>query len=391
MKRKVVSIALAMGMVLAMTACGSQNNETTAGETNAGETTPAISITDLEEYTASDYVSLEDYIGVEVQVADKVVTDDEFAEALQMFMESFGVDQQITDRVTAEGDTIVFDYSGAIDGVVFEGGTATEQTTTLGQGGWIEGFEEGLIGKNCGEEFVVDAYFPEDYGNAELNGKTAQFTMKIHYIVGDLIVPELTDDFVEGLENYTVGTVDEFKTVYREELSEQKATYMDEAAMSEMWNALVEKAEFTGYPENYVEAYTQDMLNSYTYMATMYGMTLENFANMYGMTLEDFEAMIEETATQQVESEVLFHYLADKEGIEVTEDDYMAVVQDYMEYYGYTDMTEFVNAYGVDVVEKQGYADALQRKVMEFCYENAVKVAAPVEETSEETTPAVVG
>ena len=392
MMRKWLAIVLAMSMMMSMAGCGSQNDETTAAQAGEEETTAGVSILDLPEYVASDYVELESYVGVEVEVPNKTVTDDEFAEAIQMLLEEYGEYEQITDRVTAEGDTIVFDYSGAIDGVVFDGGTATYQETTLGEGGWIDGFEEGLIGAAIGEEFVVDTYFPDPYeNNPDLAGKTAQFTMKIHYIVGDMIVPELTDDFVQGLEGYTVSTVDEFKSVYYEELSEQKAAYMDETAMNEVFTTLLAEAEFTSYPKDYVETYTQDMLNSYESMALMYGMTLEDFASMYGMTLEDFQAEIQYMAEEQVKVEVLYQYIAEKEGIEVTEDEYMAMVQEYMEYYGYTDMTSFVNDYGVEAVEQQGYADALLEKVLKFCYENAVKTEAPLETEAEETTAPAEG
>ena len=382
MKQKWLAIALAMSVIMSMAGCGSQNTETTTAETTAAqeETTAALTIMDLPEYNAADYVKLENYTGVEVEVQNKTVTSAEFAEAIQMLLEEYGEYEQIIDRVTAEGDTIVYDYSGAIDGEVFSGGTATYQTHTLGDGGFIDGFEEGLIGAEIGKEFVVDCQFPDPYtNNSDLAGKTAQFTMYIHYIQGEFIVPELTDEFVQGLEEYTVSTVDEFKSAYYEDLSEQKATYMDETAMSEVFYTLLEQAEFTGFPENYVETYTQDMINSYSYTASMYGITLEDFASMYGMTLDEFEAEIQAMAEEQIKIEMLYQYIAEKEGIEVTEDEYLAVVQEYMDYYGYTDMTSFVNAYGVENVEKQGYADALLEKVMKYCYDNAVKTELPPE------------
>ncbi len=392
MKRKWLAIALAMSVMMSMAGCGSQNTETTAADTKEEETTTGMTVMDLPEYVASDYVNLEGYTGVEVTVGNKTVTDDEFEEAIQMLLEEYGEYEQITDRVTAEGDTIIFDYSGAIDGEVFGGGTATEQEHTLGDGGFIDGFEEGLIGATIGEEFVVDCQFPDPYpNNPDLAGKVAQFTMKIRYIQGEFIVPELTDDFVKGLEDFTVSTVDEFKDVYYKELSEQKATYMEETAMNEVFSILLEKADFTGFPKDYVETYTMDMLNSYAYSASIYGMTLEDFAGMYGMTLEDFEAEVQTMAEQQIKVEILYQYIAEKEGIEVTEDEYMAVVQGYMEYYGYTDMTSFVNDYGVENVEKQGYADALLEKVLQFCYDNAVKTEAPLETEAEETTAPAVG
>lgn len=388
MKRKWLAIALAMSVIMSMAGCGSQNNETTAAETTQEETTAGLTVMDLPEYVASDYVKLDQYTGVEVEVPNKTVTDDEFEQAIQDLLNSYGEYEKITDRVTAEGDTIVYDYSGAVDGVVFDSGTAKDQVLTLGEGNFVDGFEEGLIGAEIGKEFVVDAHFPENYGNEQLNGKTAQFTMYIHYIQGEFIVPEFTDDFVKSLEDYTVSTVDEFKDVYYKELSQQKAAYMDDVAMNEVFTTLLAQAEFSGYPESYVEIYNQDMMNSYTTTAAMYGMSLEQFASMYGMTLEEFEAEVLHMAEEQVKIEVLYQYIAEKEGIEVTEDEYLAVVQGYMDYYGYTDMTSFVNDYGVEVVEKQGYADALLEKVLEFCYENAVKTEAPAP-TEETTAPAV--
>lgn len=392
MKRKWLAIALAMSMAMSMAACGSQNTETTEAETKEEETTAGLTIMDLPAYVASDYVKLDQYTGVEVEVPNKTVSDDEFAEAIQMLLEEYGEYEQITDRVTAEGDTIIYDYSGAVDGVVFGGGTATDQEHTLGNGGFIDGFEEGLIGAEVGKEFVVDCQFPNPYpNNPDLAGKVAQFTMKIHYIVGDLIVPELTDDFVKGLKDYTVSTVDEFKDVYYKELSQQKADYMDDIAMNELFSGLLEKAEFTGFPKDYVETYTMDMLNSYAYSASMYGMTLEDFAAMYQMTMEEFEEEVKTMAEQQIKIEILYQYIAEKEGMEVTEDEYLAVVEGYMEYYGYTDMTSFVNDYGVENVEKQGHADALLEKVMKFCYDNAVKTEAPLETEAEETTAPAVG
>lgn len=390
MKRKWLAIALAMSVVMSMAGCGSQNAETTAAQMTQEETTAGLTVMDLPEYVASDYVSLDNYIGVEVEVPNKTVTDAEFAQAIQDLLEGHGEYEKITDRVTAEGDTIVYDYSGAVDGVAFERGTAKNQMLTLGEGNFVDGFEEGLIGAEVGKDFVVDAYFPDPYPNdPTMSGKTAQFTMHIHYIQGEYIVPELTDDFVKGLKEYTVSTVDEFKDVYYKELSQLKAAYMEDVAMNEVFSALLEEADFSGYPKDYVEVYTKDMLNSYTNTAAMYGMDLEQFASMYQMTLEEFEAEVKMMAEQQIEVEILYQYIAEKEGMEVTEEEYMAVVAEYMEYYGYTDMTSFVNAYGVDVVEKQGYADAMLQKVMKFCYDNAVKTEAPLETEAETTAPAV--
>ena len=103
---------------------------------------------------------------------------------------------------------------------------------------------------------------------------------------------------------------------------------------------------------------------------------------LYGMTLEELETEVAAMAEAQVMTEVLYQYIAEKEGIVATEEDYLDMVAQYMEAYGYTDMTSFVNDYGVEVVEKQGYADATFQLVKEFCYDKAIKTEAPAEETT---------
>ena len=399
MKRRWLGIALAMSLLFSVTACSTSGDETTAGatqaagtagETETAEETQGSSVLTLPDYVASDYVTLDQYTGIEVEVQDGTVTDEEFDTALTMFLEGYATTEQITDRETEEGDTINFDYSGSVDGEIFDGGTATGQTATLGNGGWIDGFEEGLIGKPCGEEFTIDAQFPEEYpSNPDLAGKTAQFAIYINYIEGEEIVPELTDEFVKGLEDYTCGTVEEFETVYREQLTEQKTAYMENEAKNAMWNTIVGSASFSGYPEGYVEAYTEDMQANFTSMAAMYGYGLEEFVQaMYGYTLDDFNALVSQQAENQVKSELVRDYIATQENITVSEDEYLAMVQEYMDYYGYTDMTTFVNAFGVDVVEEQGYSDALFEKVVQFCYDNAVKIPVTTEASTEAATEA---
>ena len=192
---------------------------------------------------------------------------------------------------------------------------------------------------------------------------------------------------MKGLEGYNCSTVEEFEETYREELTQQKTEFMETQAINAMWTQLMEKATFSGLPEGYVEAYTQDMLASYTQNAAVYGFGLEEFAKQYGYSnLEAFTEMVTAEAEQQVKSEVLYQYIAAKENLTATEEDYLAMVEDYMEYYGYTDMTTFINTVGVELVERQGYADALFEKVLRFCFDSAVKVPAPSESAPEETT-----
>ena len=138
-----------------------------------------------------------------------------------------------------------------------------------------------------------------------------------------------------------------------------------------------------------MEAYTEDILANVTAQAAAYGYELEDFVEvLFGSTMEDFNVMVTEQAENQVKSEMVRNYIAECEGITVSEEEYLAVVQQYMDAYGYTDMTSFVNAYGVDVVEQQCNSDALFNKVVQFCYDNAVKVPVTTEAATEAETEA---
>lgn len=80
------------------------------------------------------------------------------------------------------GDTVVIDYVGKIDGVAFDGGTAENQTLTLGSGAYIDGFEDQIVGHHPGETFDINVTFPDDYGATDLAGKDAVFTITLDSI-----------------------------------------------------------------------------------------------------------------------------------------------------------------------------------------------------------------
>lgn len=397
--KKYLALILAGAVAVSMAACSSGGSNDEADETGTMETEETAgadatendqtsAISQLEEFDPTEFVTEATYKGVELDVQDPALTDEEFETRLESFLNSYSEAEQITNRVTEEGDVIVADYSGSVDGVAFNGGTATNQIITVGASGFIEDLDQALIGAPCGEEFVVDATFPESYGNSELAGVEAQFTVLIHYIEGDRIVPELTDEFVQSLEDYDCSTAEEFKEVYRQELADLKAESYEYQNMNNLWTQILNETTFNGYPENYVEAYYSDMIDSYNYYASVYGLELEDYVSYYGLEMEEFYSLLQNNAELQVKSEIMYRYIAQAENIVATEEEYLAMVQEYMDTYGYTDMAAFVNDFGADVVENQGYADATLRKVMTFCYENAVLNVVSAEEAAE-TTAAV--
>ncbi|MFB6434801.1 MAG: trigger factor [Candidatus Malihini olakiniferum] len=101
-----------------------------------------------------------------------------------------------TDAAASSTDRVTVDFSGTIDGEVFESGKASDFVLSMGQGRMIFGFEEGIIGQKAGEEFIIDVTFPEDYHVENVKGKAAQFAIVLKK-VEERELPELTVDFIE--------------------------------------------------------------------------------------------------------------------------------------------------------------------------------------------------
>ena len=112
------------------------------------------------------------------------------------------------DGAAETGDRVTIDFVGKLNGEAFEGGTATDAPITLGAGGFIPGFEEGLIGLKAGDEKVVDATFPEAYGEPNLAGKAVKFEVKVKEVAGPE-TPTLDDEFAKSLGAESVAQMRE--------------------------------------------------------------------------------------------------------------------------------------------------------------------------------------
>ena len=149
---------------------------------------PEIDVTQLEKgkdfiFTATfalkPEVTLGDYKGIEVPKTRVTVKKDEIEEELKKVQEQNAREITIEDRAVKDGDILTIDYSGSVDGVKFEGGTAEDQTLVIGSGAFIPGFEEQLVGKNLNETADINVTFPEEYHAPDLAGKDAVFTVTV--------------------------------------------------------------------------------------------------------------------------------------------------------------------------------------------------------------------
>ncbi len=337
------------------------------------------------DYLAEDltkYIKLGEYKGLKVSAYTYEITDAIIEEELALFLEEYSDYEQITDRKTAEGDTIVVDYTGMLDGVAFAGGSATNTEITLDKedNGYVPGFIDGMYDVMPGNTVEYDVTFPSDYFNADLAGKKTTFKVKVEYIVGDYITPELTDEFVtKSLSETGCKNVTEFMLYFKGYVNDQRREELKEQVTEKLMELLIENAELIALPEKSVES-------RYWYIRQTY----ENYANTYDMDYVEFlekqvgktDADIRKEAEDFIFEDLIIYSVIKAEGLELTEDEYKAGLADYAEV-NKTTAEEFEKYYGKTVVW-----DALQyRKMIDFVFQNAEieEIIQSSEETPEGT------
>ena len=250
MKRKLLSLMLGIGLIFILSACEKETEE---------------------NYDVEKYFTLGEYKGIEVTVDSTEVTEEDIEERINEVLEENSTVEEITDRTVADGDTVNLDYTGSIDGEVFDGGSAEGDTLVIGSGEFIDDFEEQLIGAAVGEARTVEVTFPEDYEEAYA-GKDAVFEVTVNYIHGDTVTPELTDEFVQSVSD--CETVDEYREQLRETLKTEKEQTAETNKMNDVWTAIVEGSEIKSYPDFMVDKQIEQRKATYEAYATQYGLSL---------------------------------------------------------------------------------------------------------------------
>ena len=354
-----------------MTGCGNADTDTaeTTQESMAESETGTEAGTEdygpeayLSGINVADYVTLGEYKGIEVSVDAPVVTDEYLDSYIDYVLQSNMVTTEITDRPVEEGDIVNIDYEGKIDGVAFDGGTAQGYDLTIGSGTFIDGFEDGLIGAETGETVDVNVTFPENYQGEEVAGKDAVFTVTVNSISVETL-PELTDEFVQGLD-VGVNTVEEYRQYAYDLLMEEEQATHDSNAEIAVLEAVMARSQIQDPPEDMTNRYYNRIIDNMTYYASLYGYDLETFLSMQG-TSED---AIRESAAQAGQEIIVMQAIADAEGLSVTDEELDAEIETNAGSLGYDDVEEYRASLDVE-----GYREyMMSEKVLNFLLENAV-------------------
>ncbi|NLB29835.1 MAG: hypothetical protein GX823_06420 [Clostridiales bacterium] len=252
-----------------------------------------------EGVSAYDYIEPFDYVGIEIPYATHTVSDAALQAEIDYLLDYYTVENQVTDRVVEDGDTVNIDYVGSIDGIEFSGGSTGGAGTEviIGVSQYIDDFLEQIIGHMPGETFDVNVTFPEDYGNEDLNGKDALFVTTVNYI-SETVRSELTDDFAAAhMGEYGWTTVEELTAGISDSLSSS-------AVISYIRQYLVDTVTVLSLPEPLLAYQRNVVISAYKDNAASYGMDLESFLAMF-FGVESVDALLEHSAAE-IESAVVY-------------------------------------------------------------------------------------
>lgn len=336
MKKKFFAVAaVSLAMVMGMSGC-SGVADLFKGDDKSTEK-EELTEEELLEYFASmedrrneilkdidDLVVLGQYKGVEVTITATKVTDDQVQAKIDETLSTSGTVEQIKEGTVADGDTLNLDYVGKVDGVAFDGGTASGADLEIGSNQYIEGFEESLIGATIGSTVDINVTFPEDYDNEELNGKAAVFTVTINYKHGDKIPAELTDEWVAAQAITDVTTVDQYKEYVRSDLEETAAEEDEKAIYSAVIAKIIEDSEIKGLSADLnKEELMQNEMDYLEEYAQYYEMTVEDMIQQYmSMSLDEYKAQMETQIDEYFNNLMIYRAIIKAENIEVSQEDY---------------------------------------------------------------------
>lgn len=282
--------------------------------------------------TVEPEVELGEYKGLEVMKHSTDVSDKEVADELERRRQQQAELVLKEDEPAAEGDTVVIDFEGKVDGKPFDGGKAENYSLELGSKTFIPGFEDQLVGHKAGDEVEVKVTFPDDYQAKDLQGKDAVFEVKIHE-VKQKELPELDDDFAKDIDD-DVDTLEELKAKVKDEIKEQKEAAAKNAVQEEAISKAVENAKIGDIPEAMIEDDVQRQMDQYFSGMQQQGINPDMYFKLTGTSEEDLRKQFREGSEERVKTNLVLEAIVEKENIEISEDEINDEIKDLAIQYG---------------------------------------------------------
>ena len=312
-------------------------------------------------------VTLGEYKGIKVEKAVVEVTDVEVEAKVQAEAEKNARTITVEDRAVENGDDVILDFEGFVDGVAFEGGKGENYPLTIGSGSFIPGFEEQLVGAEAGKEVEVNVTFPEEYHAENLAGKEAVFKCTVHEIKAKEL-PEIDDEFAAEVSEF--DTLEEYKADLKAKLAEQK----EAEAKTEKENKVVEAAVANAtmeLPEAMIDTQVRQMADDFAQRMQSQGLSMEQYFQFTGMTAAQMLAEMRPQAVKNIETRLVLEAVAKAENIEITEEKIDAEIEKMAELYKME--ADKLKQFMGEAEKEQMKKDMAVQEAVAFLVDNAVE------------------
>ncbi len=370
MKKKIVLSMLLLCLACASAGCGGKSDKSAAD----------LKSTDIE-YDVDDFVTLGDYMDVEVTLneEDYQITDEnlsQYAEGIISYFKVYTKDDSKTE--VGENDVIDVDYVGKKDGEAFDGGSAKNQIIDVANNcdpttnkGFIDGFTSGLAGAKVGDVVDCKVTFPENYQPENLAGQEVTFTFTINSVQRPAKLEDLNDDLAK--KYFKVNTKEEFMKQARTMLEAQMEMNRQSDIRVEVIDKVTEKCDVKELPQGLLEARVDEFIEGVEKKYCSDGTSMEEYVkNNYGSTLEEYEKDITSTMEENIKEEMVFEAIAKKEDMEFDEEGYKNFISNLVQNRGYDSEDSLYESYGPDKEAGKAYMEKiyLQQKACQKIVEN---------------------
>ena len=381
MKKRIMALFLALTMIATATGCGRGYKIGDNGE------------------AYNDYITVKKWKELEVEKVEPIaVTDEDVQGAIDSDIQTLTSYEEVKDRGAINGDQVSIDYVGKLDGVAFQGGTGSDNFI-LGEGSFVPGFQEGIVGHKAGEKFDVPLTFPENYGG-DLGGKAVVFTMTLKK-VEEVKVPELTDETAKKL-NPKAKNVEDYKKLVKADLEKSNQEVAEDQMRSSLFGLLSAQWDVKEYPKEDLkehkkeakEYYEQEYQGYLSYVASMSGASVEEVESTYGMTVDEFVSSmygttIEEMAKMQHALQMSMDLIAKVEKIKVKQKDIDAFLEKQAKLAGY-DLEEYKEKLEEESDDEDELKEMIrkatfQEMILDFLWDNCKIVEPKKTETQTQT------
>jgi len=308
----------------------------------------------------SEYITLGDYKGLTGVKQIQIVTDEDIEEAIAVELTT---EEEITDRGIKKGDIVNIDFVGTIDGIAFDNGSYEDYGgLVVGDYDLLEDLEDGLIGAKVGDELKIPVTFPEDYDDSSVAGKNAEFAVTINEIAVEKVA-ELTEDYAKNTLGF--DSIAEFRMAVIESLEEDNRASAEDDLKNTLFSEVLDASS--------LNTYTDEM---YAKFQKIIDTEIEDGAAQWGIEdsvyKQDFMGLTDDTAYKEyveirILEDLLFEAIADKEDLNLSNDEYEESALEMAQEYGYDTVADFE----ADNSKEEIKSVLLRERVLDFIVSNA--------------------